>query len=268
MARYLLIYCCLLLNAVLRAQPATDTLSLRWKKPGPIARVYPDHFGNVWMLTGANQLLKYSAAGDSISVYNAIARHGLLHQLSLNNPLQAVLFYRDFQTIVLLDRLLTPRATLPLYRAGLFQVKTACLSYDSQLWVYDQLENKLIKLDELGNRLLESSDFRQLLAAPFSPQYLSDENGNLCAYDADFGWIIFDYYGGIKKILAYPGWNLPDAFATGVSGWVHGQQARLLFSNLLLTQVPFRVPEGCIQFAAMNGTVYCLDSLGNLHVYR
>lgn len=268
MARTILIFCWLLFAVHSCAQSMADTgLRPRWTKPGPIAALYPDHFGNVWMLTRANALLKYSARGDSLGVYNAIARHGWLHQLSISNPLQPVLFYKDFQTIVLLDRMLSPQTTLPLFKANLFQVQSACLSYDGHLWVYDELENKLVKLNQQGQRLLETSDFRQLLSHPFSPQYLADENGNVCAYDAAYGWVIFDYYGAVKKELAYPGWMQPDASKQGVSGLWKGAFVQLPFANLLMTTQPLLLPDGCTHFSRMDASLFCLDAAGNLSVY-
>jgi hypothetical protein len=85
------------------------------------------------------------------------------------------------------------------------QAKAVAQSYDNNYWVFDELENKLKKIDDNGKILLESADFRILFSDAFSPQKIIDENGMLFLYDEQKGWLLFDYYGAFKQHIDYAG---------------------------------------------------------------
>ena len=68
-----------------------------------------------------------------------------LAQIDVSNPMRVLLYYKDFSTIVILDRFMTNRSTIDLRKQDIFQVEAVCLSYDNKIWVYDEFEHKLKK---------------------------------------------------------------------------------------------------------------------------
>ncbi|MDB5253532.1 MAG: hypothetical protein JWP27_2701 [Flaviaesturariibacter sp.] len=165
-----------------------------------------DPFDNLYIVTGADQLKKFGPAGDSLAVYNDVKRYGKLYSLDVSNPLKLVLFYRDFASIVVLDRLLTPQGVLDLRRHGMGQVTAVGSAYDNNIWVFDALESKLRKLDITGNRLLETVDFRQLFDMPVQPQKIIDQDGWVYLFDPAFGVYVFDHYGTFRRKYPLAGW--------------------------------------------------------------
>ena len=166
-----------------------------------------DNLGNLYVLTRNNQLKKLSPNGDSISVYNDVRRYGKVYAIDATNPLKLLLYYKDFGTVVVLDRFLNVRTTLNLRQHNIFQVKAVSQSYDNNIWLYDEQEARLQKLDEEGNLLLQFADFRQGIDAAPSPVRLIDYDRQLYLYDPGTGLFIFDYFGSLKSRLAFTGWR-------------------------------------------------------------
>ncbi len=138
--------------------------------------------------------------------------------MDVSNPLKILVYYKDFATVVLLDRFLSTRATIDLRRLGITQVKAVALSYDSNIWLYDEGEGKLKKLDENGNVLVESADLRLVFDEALSGVKIMDNNSQLYLYDNQLGWLIFDYYTAFKKRLPFTDWTDVNANDNQLSG--------------------------------------------------
>jgi hypothetical protein len=97
--------------------------------------------------------------------------------------------------------LLANRSTIDLRKQDIFQVEAVCLSYDNKIWLYDEFEHKLKKIDEDGKLLFATTDFRQLFDEAFSFTSICDQDGYLYLYDKNKGVYVFDYYGTLKNIF-------------------------------------------------------------------
>lgn len=168
---------------------------------------YTDNLGNLFLLSSNNQIKKLDHNLDSVAVFNDVRRYGDVYSIDVNNPLKVLVYYKDFTTIVTLDRFLNIRNTIDLRNAGIAQAKAVAQSYDNNYWVFDELNNKIKKIDDNGNVLLESADFRNLFSESFDPQKIIDADGALYLYDANRGWRIFDYYGAYKNSIPDTGWT-------------------------------------------------------------
>jgi hypothetical protein len=84
------------------------------------------------------------------------------------------------------------------------------LSYDNNIWVFDQFDNKLKKLDEGGNLLMQTTDFRQLFDQTISPQRIINDNGFVYLADSTKGIYVFDNYGAYKRRIDLKGWRSLD----------------------------------------------------------
>src|SRR2546430_15572601 len=89
---------------------------------GDIVNFTVDNLDNVYVLTSTDQLKKYNANGDSVAVFNNVKKFGKVSTVDVSNPLKVLLYYKDFSTIVVLDRLLTQRNTIDLRQQSIFQV--------------------------------------------------------------------------------------------------------------------------------------------------
>jgi len=159
---------------------------------GGIKDFSTDNLGNIYLLTATNQLKKVNEKGDSIAVYNDVRRYGKIYSVDAANPLKVLVYYKDFATAVVLDRLLNVRAAIDLRKQNILQVTAITSSYDNNIWLYDELDSKLKKIDDKGNVLLESTDFRQIFDSVPSPSVMYDRDGLLYLYKpATFQWFSY-----------------------------------------------------------------------------
>ena len=110
---------------------------------GDIVAFTVDNLDNIYLLSSTNQVKKLNANGDSVAVFNDVKKFGQATLIDVSNPLKVLLYYRDFATIVILDRFLNVRNTIDLRKHNILQVRAIGQSYDNKIWVYDEVENKL-----------------------------------------------------------------------------------------------------------------------------
>ena len=166
-----------------------------------------DNLGNILLLDSNNQLKKLGPNGDSVAIYNDVRQYGKVFSIDAGNPLKILLYYRDFGTIVVLDRLLNVRTTIDLRKQNIFQAKAICQSYDNAVWVYDEGEAKLKRIGDDGNIIDQTGDFRLQLEEAPSPAFIEDHDRLVYLYDSSKGLLIFDYFGTLKNKLAFIGWQ-------------------------------------------------------------
>ena len=166
-----------------------------------------DNLGNLYLVYHNGQLKKLRPNGDSLAVFNNVRRFGKLHSVDVSNPLKVLLYYKNFSTIVILDRFLNERSVLDLRKQGLVQVKAIGQSYDNNIWVFDELDAKLKKIGDDGKLLDESNDFRLIFDSTPTPQNVIDQDKHVYVYDPLKGIYSFDYYGGFKSRVPFTGWS-------------------------------------------------------------
>jgi hypothetical protein len=165
-----------------------------------------DNLGNIYLVTANNQIKKMNANFDSVAVFNDVRRFGKISLIDASNPLKILVYYKDFATIVVLDRFLDMRNSIDLRSQNILQVKTIAQSYDN-IWLFDELNASIKKVDENGKVLLTSADFRMLFDEVPNPSTIIDANGQLYLYNTKNGWLVFDYYGALKNKYAIINWQ-------------------------------------------------------------
>lgn len=231
--------------------------------PGDFIYVNIDMLDNIYLITAGNQLKKFNSNGDSIAVFNDVKKYGNPSYIDVNNPLKILVYYKNYSTVVILDRLLTQRNTINLRKQSIFSVKAIATSYDNNIWVFDEQDLKLKKISEDGEVLQESSDMRQLTDSVPSPTQIIDSDNLVYLYDDKKGFYIFDYYGALKNTLPFLNWT--DVAISG--NRMMGFSENKLFSyqlkslNLKTYQLPsFFKDYDAIK--AVNGKVYMLKKDG------
>jgi hypothetical protein len=204
--RYFLVIFFLAFASTVKAQKDTGVVLLR-SFEGDIADVAMDNLDNLYVISSSGQVRKYNANGDSAAIYNQVRNFGKLQSIDVSNPLRPVLFYRDFSTIVILDRFLSQRTVLDLRKFNIFQASAVALSYDNNLWVFDEFDNKLKKIDEQGNLLMATADFRMLFNEDLRPLRIINESGLVYLADTTRGIVVFDNYGSFKRKIPVMNWN-------------------------------------------------------------
>jgi hypothetical protein len=187
------------------AQKPTDFVLTRTIQ-ADIADFTVDNLGNIYLLSKDNQLKKLDANGDSLAVFNDVRRYGKIWSIDATNPLKILVFYREFTTILALDRFLNMVNIIDLRNLGILQARAVGLAYDNNVWVYDELDAKLKRIGDDGSLVDQTTDFRQLFDSVPDPSVIRDQGGLVYLYDPAKGVYAFDHYGGLKEHVALTGW--------------------------------------------------------------
>ena len=234
---------------------------------GEVRDFTTDNMGNIYVVTNTNQVKKLSSKGDSISIYNDIRRYGKIYSIDATNPLKVLVYFRDFGTIVVLDRLLNARNTIDLRRENILQVRAVTSSYDNNIWLYDELESKIKKIDDNGRVIFESTDYRQAFDSVPTPVSMFDRDGQLYLYDQRKGIFVFDYYGARKNTFQL--FNYSDLQVLNKNSISAKDSSSIILYNPLALQLDRYTIPNYTNYSKINfngNRVYGLTKEGNLEV--
>jgi hypothetical protein len=174
---------------------------------GDFTDIAADNIGNMYVVAGKTQLKKITLNGDSVAVYNDVKRYGQITAVDVSNPFKILVHYAEAATIVILDRFLSVRTVIDLRRNNIQQAKAISLAYDNNIWVYDELDSKIKKIDDSGKILAASAELRNIFPEQPSFRNIFDDNKSLYLYDPNLGWYVFDHYGAFSKKYSFANWK-------------------------------------------------------------
>ncbi len=182
-------------------------------QPSPsVVRVIPtearllavDETGAAYLVRSDNNLVRYTASGDSSAFFRSIL-NGPIGAVDVTNPLRILVYYPGFSTIVTLDRFLAPMTEIKLTRLGISAPTVVAASADGGLWVYDPVNVRLKKFSEDGRLLQEGSDLRLELGLVPGPTYLIERDRRLALCDTAQGIFLFDRFAAPTTTLPIQG---------------------------------------------------------------
>ena len=119
--------------------------------PGSFTSMDIDILGNIYLITEkTNTLKKIKSNGDSIAIFNDVKKYGNPSLIDVSNPLKTLVYYQNFTTVVILDRVLSLRNSINFRKENIFKVRTLTTSYDNNIRIYDEQDAKLKKIDDDG----------------------------------------------------------------------------------------------------------------------
>ena len=263
----------LLCSAGLQLQAQTDTLLQTGSAfaSAPSVTIYSgkarqfaaDNLGNVYVLTPAGLLIKFNNKGDSLNAFNEVRRYGTVYAMDVTNPMKVLLYYKDFSTIVMLDRYLNRINMIDLRKSGIFQAKAVGLAYDNNVWIFDEQSAKLKKIDENGSLISETADLRQVLDVTPSPTKIIDRDGFVYVYDIANGLYVFDYYGTLKNTIALTGISDLQVIGNTIAGRRQHEFVRYTTGTLELKEapLPLAIQEAAKIYITQQG-IYVLNETG------
>lgn len=236
---------------------------------GDIVDFTTDNLSNLFLVSERQQIKKLNDHFDSVGLFNDVRRYGKLNSIDASNPLKILLYYRDFSTIVVLDRFLNLRNIIDLRLSDIFQSRAISQSYDNNIWVFDEMDYKIKKIDESGKKLLETPDFRILYEAPPKPDKIEDFNRYLFAYDSIKGLSIFDYYGALKNQVALKVLKDVQGFNKGIiardnSGLVYYEPSTIETTHQLL---PVHILSA-LKVKIVGNKLFSMPAHGIIEVYQ
>ena len=159
----------------------------------------------------------------------------------------------------MLDKYLNVVANINLRKQNIFYVNAVTTSYDNNLWLYDEQDSKLKKIDDAGKILLETVEFRQLIDSVPSPVKIIDRDGFVYLYDPKKGMYVFDYYGAFKNKLTFLNWK--DFTVNGKNIYGYDDQYFYIYITNTLDLKQYTLPPAFRNYGALkigNNKLYLL----------
>ena len=263
----MVVSCSMVFAASVNAQDTTFIPQPEKAIFGIFSQVYIDNLFNYYLVNDKGDgFVKLNADGDSIGAYNEVRRYGNISFIDVSNPLKVLIYYKDFNMVLALDRLLNTTASFDLRKSDILQSSAVALSYDNNIWVYDIRDARLKKIDESGKVIFESADFKTLFADVPQPSKIIDNDGMLYLYDKKFGLIILDYYGALKTTYSFKDYE--DVFVYNQTFF--GRNEKALFISQLngVKQNELQLPITDITRMYIRQPYLFLLNLGNAVTYK
>lgn len=158
-----------------------------------------DRLGNVYYVDSKNGLNKYE---PNIKRYTRYAdmRSGKITSIDVSNPLRVVVFYEGRSIAKFLDVNLTEINSFDIrttYSEG--WISLVASSNNNGLWMYDNVNRKIIKIDVQFNTQFSTGDLYLVLSEKINPIALKENADELFLCDSTNGIFVFDMFGGLKR---------------------------------------------------------------------
>ena len=227
-----------------------------------------DEIGNAYVVRKDNGFIKFNENGDSIANYISIA-NGNIAFVDVTNPLRVMLYYPKFAKLVLLDRMLAPKNELNLRKLNQLNSNVIATSAEGNLWVYDQFNATLNKLDMQLNTMIQGNDLRQQLSVLPRPTCLLERDRKIYMVDSSQGVLVFDQYGSYLTTLAILG--LQNIQVVGTQIIYQKGNALFAYDTHRFDETKIEIPpmenEAIVQAAYSRGVLYVLYQ-NRLVLYR
>ncbi len=174
-----------------------------------IEQVYLDKLGQLYTVDKGGRIKKYDKALRFLFEYENVSLASDI-VLDITNPFQIVAFYPDFLELILLDNTLSESTRFDLAHLGVTNLRTVALSNDNYIWLYDDIDQKLKKINRSGAILTQSEDLGLLFQGiGIGCDQLFERNNRLYLFDRSRGLFIFDNLGQyIRHISDIRGGNI------------------------------------------------------------
>ena len=151
--------------------------------------------GNIWC---------YSNELDLIA-YNQINVWGNTLQLDLNDPMKPIVFFPDVNRIRFFDEQVSASTALDLDYFQLFNIQAAGIASLGGFWLFSRDLNKIIRIDQSGRNLFESSDLNFVFGGYPVVEQIKEVDDYLVLIAESGLFYVFDFFGNYQfKIQLEP----------------------------------------------------------------
>ncbi|MGB4960121.1 MAG: hypothetical protein WBO36_11650 [Saprospiraceae bacterium] len=152
-----------------------------------------DNLGRLYIVDQHSKIINYKP--DLTEQYRyANTKSGFISSMDVTNPLRIVVFYNDFNHIKVLDNTLSIITELNL--SDKYADVSACgVTNDGNLWIFDPVQFKLIKINDNGVKILESSNVNDFGMAGVKISLIREKGNYVVLCDKEKGFYIFDNLG-------------------------------------------------------------------------
>lgn len=198
--------CFFLLVLLLPSCGTTQNKTIVTSDPAPldiiekIDQVEIDNLQNIYILTIDNRILRYDSELNKKYEYNN-GSIGDIVSIDATNPQKILCFIADFNRILILDNTLAEIKTLDLSTTEFLDVTAVARSNDNRIWIFDPINQVLVKIDNLGNAQFTSNRLSDYNLGSVNPTIIREKENKVVMVDGEIGILIFDNFGHFLKMI-------------------------------------------------------------------
>lgn len=164
--------------------------------------VTSDKLNQIYVLSFDNTIAKYDGKGKNLISRN-LKIEGDVTSIDGQNVFNLMLFYQNINTLVFTDNLLNVRSKIDFNATEELadkQISAVCRSFDNNIWVFDIISQKLIKIDESAKPILESPSITAFTKLQHNPQQIIEMPPHVYLMDST-QVIALSIYGQFEKVM-------------------------------------------------------------------
>lgn len=182
---------------------AQNKLKPVFTNPDFRGKLYLDHLGNLYTVEGNNVISKYDQNLNKL--YSVTEKlQGELTLMDVSNPFRIYLYFEDQNVVLINDNEMKNIGRFDLASKGFRFVPVICRASNNGLWLYDEQEQKLKRLDNTLRKTIESNNLFFYTDEDVNPNYMVEDEDFLYLNNPQQGIMIFDLFGKYYKTIAVP----------------------------------------------------------------
>jgi hypothetical protein len=159
-----------------------------------------DNQSNIYTVK-ANELTKFDKTGKLLYKYSN-NNFGDISFVDASNMLKILVFYKNYLQVVFLDNTLSQNGDpINFDKLGFIQAQLICSSHNSGMWIYDQQNMELVRIDQNLERTQQTGNLSVLLAISMKPDCLIEYDNKVYLNNPGTGILVFDIYGTYYKTI-------------------------------------------------------------------
>lgn len=170
----------------------------------PARAVFVDNLDAVYVLTPKEELLKYDARGVLKWRYSN-NRYGKVKSVDVTDPLRVIVFYADFQQVVVLNNNLSQISTYSFAYNSSLLVSAIATADNNAFWIFETTSNSLIKLSNDFSENIRSTNLYQLFDELVFPKKILVANQHIYLQKPNNEILIFDAFGAFLRSVSLNG---------------------------------------------------------------
>ena len=184
-----------------------DTVKIEWKLLNKVSlteadKLSIDPYSSVYVSDHSGNIRRYDSTGVLQLTYSP-TKKGQVTLLESWRYVNTFVYFRNFQTYLILDRFLNSTSSLAIDNANIGFARLATFSQDNNLWIVDEGDFSLIKFNTTFNKVELKTNLDLLLDPELYDLTFMREYQNLVFLsDKNSGILIFDNLGNYKNKIS------------------------------------------------------------------
>ncbi|OFY82632.1 MAG: hypothetical protein A3F72_11970 [Bacteroidetes bacterium RIFCSPLOWO2_12_FULL_35_15] len=159
-----------------------------------------DNQGNIYLIK-ENELAKFDKTGKQLYKFSN-KNFGNIDFVDASNMFKILVFYKNFSQVLFLDNTLSSTGDpVSIDKIGFEQAQLVCTSHNNGMWIYDQQNFELVRIDQNLEKTQQTGNLNVLLNINLQPVNLLEYDNKVYLNNPSTGILIFDIYGTYYKTI-------------------------------------------------------------------